>query len=90
MANKSNAELWVDIKECRKDKAQLEAENARLMAELDNLQAEIDLTAIHTEVLEAELKRVKKELGESISDRKLRAEKKIAYNRGFQEGRGKQ
>ena len=89
MANKTHAELWQEVRELRGTVATKEQQNAALMAELDKLQAELDATAAGAEALEYEIKRLQKELSGTITDKKLQQEKRLAYNRGFQEGRAK-
>lgn len=86
MANKSNNELHAEIREYRKTNAQLYGDNERLAQELDRLQAEINETALTVETMEYEIKRLKKDIGESITKAKLQAEKKMAYARGYAEG----
>jgi len=89
MANMSNQELWTQVRELRATVKTKEQQNEALMAELDKLQVELDATAAGAEALEHEIKRLKKELGGTVTDKKLQQEKRVAYNRGFQEGKGK-
>jgi predicted nuclease with TOPRIM domain len=89
MANMSNADLWQEVRELRGSVKTKEQQNAALMAELDKLQAELDATAAGAEALEYEIKRLQKELSGTITDKRLQQEKRLSYNRGFQEGRAK-
>lgn len=87
MASKSNSELWAENREYKRDLADERKKTAALMAELDKMQAELDKVSVGTDALEYEIKRLQKELAKGVSDKKLAQERRIAYNRGYQEGR---
>ena len=81
MANKSNQELWKDIREYRSRIDELEPlgkENERLMAELDDLKEQIAAAEGRAERLAYQIKDL---------ERQLIKGKKLSYNRGYQEGR---
>jgi hypothetical protein len=88
VANKSNAELWIEVKELRVGKADLEEAGKRLLEELEKKQLEIDRLAVHVEVLETELKSIRKDLSKAITPRRLMAEKQKSRRDGYAEGLG--
>ena len=89
MAQMTNSELWTQVRVLRSEAAEKDEKNAALQAELDKLQAELDRVAAGTEALEYEVKRLQAELGKAVTEKRLAQEKKLSYNRGFQEGRSK-
>lgn len=85
MANKSNADLWTDIRGYKKRIAELEPlskENARLMEELDLLKDKIDEAEHRAEKLAYQLKGM-----EAAFAKKLIKSKQKAREEGYMEGR---
>ncbi len=85
MANKSNVELWADIRELRGVVEQLEGEKTQLAEE--NLRLNEQILVLTAELNELRLQSVQNASSQAKHKRELFNTKKQAYQRGYADGK---